>query len=90
MKLKENFPENREIENRFYKLYEAHDVKMVGEWTNVDDSKEFYFMTEYRDEAHYNQFTEAMRENEDYQSASKLLEPIRESVEVVTLEGKLS
>lgn len=70
----------------FKKIYQQHGVKVIGEWGNTDNPKEYYFMTAYRDENHYRDFVNAMKENTRYQEMGKILASERESIEVVRLK----
>lgn len=75
--------------NDFKKLYNKHNVKVVGLWVNTEDPHEQYFMTAYKNESHYKKFVESMREDPTYQEMSSKIENDRESIEVVTLKPVL-
>jgi hypothetical protein len=78
-------PRGLDLFEEFKKLYQKHNVKVVGEWQSADDPKEYYFMMAYYDEDHYRNFVNTMKENEQYQEMSKILAADRESIEVTTL-----
>lgn len=78
-------PQGLDLFDEFNKLYQQYEVKVIGEWQNADDPKEYYFMTAYHDEVHYQRFIDAMKENEKYQEMGKILAADRASIEAVTL-----
>ena len=78
-------PHGLDLFEEFKKLYQKHDVKVIGEWQSADDPKVYYFMLAYYDENHYRNFVGAMKENDKYQEMSKTLAADRESIEVTTL-----
>ncbi|MHA2029940.1 MAG: hypothetical protein ACW99A_22905 [Candidatus Kariarchaeaceae archaeon] len=79
-------PRGRELFKEFYKIYQEHDVRVVGVWENKNDGKETYLMTAYRDESHFHKFTEEMKSHPKYNEMGKELAEDRESVEVVDLK----
>ena len=78
-------PHGIDLFKEFTKLYQQHNVKVIGEWRNLNDPKEYYFMTAYHDEDHYRNFVKAMKDNDKYQEMSKILAADRESLDVVNL-----
>ena len=72
--------------DHFNELYKENGVTIVGNWQNADNPKETYFITSYRDQQHYEEFTQKMKENTKYIEASKQLDDVRESIEVVNLK----
>ena len=60
-------------------------MDVVGVWINADDPHEQYFMTGYKDEAHYNDFLEKANANPKYQAMTDKINKDRESIEVLTL-----
>ena len=83
-KYKDGIPDDTKFKD-FQKFYEENGVKVIGGWENAADKNELYFMTGYRDENHYSEFTTKMKENARYQELSAGLGNERESVKVVTL-----
>ncbi|MHA2028728.1 MAG: hypothetical protein ACW99A_15020 [Candidatus Kariarchaeaceae archaeon] len=83
-KYKERIPDDTRF-SEFENFYKENDVKVIGGWENAEDKNELYFMTGYRDQDHYNEFTAKMKENTRYQELSAELGKERESVKVVTL-----
>jgi hypothetical protein len=84
--------ESRGIElfQEFNKIYKENDVKVIGVWLNSDDPNEVYFMTAFDDTAHYNSFTESMKDNQRYQEMSQEMESERESIKAVNLKMAVS
>ena len=80
-----SLPSGLDAFDDFNKIYQEQGVKVIGVWKNKDDSQEFYFMTAYENEKHYQDFVEDMKTNEEYQKMSRELEAGRESIEVITL-----
>ena len=87
---KSTTPKGPELFEEFNKIYQEQDVKVIGVWQNTDDLQEYYFMTTFRDEMHYNQFIENMKTNTKYQELSTELGKDRESIEVITLRDAVS
>lgn len=83
-KYKDGVPDDTKF-SEFQKFYEENGVKVIGGWKNADDKDELYFMTGYRDQSHYEEFTTKMKENARYQELSTDLGNSRESVKVITL-----
>jgi hypothetical protein len=71
--------------DEFKKIYDKNDVEVVGVWINADDPHEQYFMTGYKDEAHYKEFLEKANANPEYQEMTEDINEDRESIEVLTL-----
>ncbi len=70
----------------FQEIYEKNGVKVIGAWENEDDSLEYYLITCYRDNDHYQSATTKMKMNPEYVKLSEQLQETRESVKVVTLK----
>ena len=79
-------PRGLQLFPEFKKLYDENDVKVIGVWENVDNPREYYFLTAYRDEQHYQEFGENLRSNQQYLDLSKEIEEDRESIEAITLK----
>lgn len=78
--------EKDEEDYRFYeKIYQENGVRVVGLWENVEDSNELYYMTEFRDQAHYDEFVSKMKDNEEYNTRGQKLADQRESIKAITL-----
>ncbi len=87
--LSEKRLEDREMERifkGFQEIYEKNGVKVIGAWENEDDSLEYYLITCYRDNDHYQRATTRMRMDPKYVKLSEELEATRESVKVITLK----
>ena len=62
--LTDNRLENSEMERiftGFQENYKKNGVKVIGAWENEDDSLEYYLITAYRDNDHYQSATTKMR-----------------------------
>ncbi len=70
----------------FKDIYDEHGVRVIGVWQNVNDPKEGYLVTAYRDNAHYEETVAKLRANSKYKELTKDLEENRESIEVTTLK----
>ncbi|MFQ5819662.1 MAG: hypothetical protein ACE5I5_06720 [Candidatus Heimdallarchaeota archaeon] len=70
----------------FQKIYKEHGVKVIGGWQNVNDPQETWFMTAYRDKAHFDEALAKMQADPKYMEMSKKLQEARDSIEVTTLE----
>ncbi len=70
----------------FQEIYEKNGVKVIGAWENEDDSLEYYLITCYRDNDHYQSATTRMKMDPKYVKLSEELQGTRESVKVVTLK----
>ena len=73
--------------SEFNKIYKKHDVQVLGGGTNVEDRREMYLMTLYKDKSHYEETVNKLRDDPRYMELSKKLEEGRESIEVITLES---
>ena len=69
----------------FMNLYKQYGVKVIGTWWGID-RRNNYYMTAYRDEDHYLEFVQAMKQNKEYQRLSKEIKRFRESTTSETLE----
>jgi len=90
--LSENRLEDSEMEHifrGFQEIYEKNGVKVIGAWENEDDSLEYYLITCYRDNDHYQSATTRMRTDPEYVRLSKDLQDARESIKVVNLKKLL-
>ena len=74
--------------SEFNKLYKKYDVKVVGGGTNIENPQEEYFMTVYKNKAHYEETVSKLRNDPKYQELTKKLEDRRDSIEVITLESE--
>ncbi|OLS20288.1 MAG: hypothetical protein HeimC2_37860 [Candidatus Heimdallarchaeota archaeon LC_2] len=79
-------PRGRELFKEFHKIYKEHDVRVVGVWENKNDPKETYLMTAYKDESHFQKFSEDMKSHPKYIEMGKEMTEDRKSVEVVDLK----
>jgi hypothetical protein len=70
----------------FQEIYEKNGVKVIGAWEDEDDSLEYYLITQYRDNDHYQSATKRMRTDPVYVKLSKDLQDARESIKVVNLK----
>jgi hypothetical protein len=84
-KYKDRIPDDTRFKE-FENFYKENGVEVVGGWENVNDKDELYFMTGYRDQDHYNKFTETMKNNARYQELTALIGNEREGISVVTLK----
>jgi hypothetical protein len=51
---------------QFEEIYKRHKVDIVGFWVNAEDESEAYYMSKYKDEAHYKSTVDILRKDEDY------------------------
>jgi hypothetical protein len=70
----------------FQEIYKKNGVEVIGAWENEDDSLEYYLITSYRDNDHYQSATTRMRTDPEYVKLSKDLQDSRESIKVVNLK----
>ena len=77
--------EHNEMVLGFVELYKQYGVKVIGMW-NGNERKNNYYITMYRDEDHYQEFIQAMRQNDEYQRLSEVLHRWAETITSETLE----
>jgi hypothetical protein len=70
----------------FQEIYEKNGVEVIGAWENEDDPLEYYLITCYLDDTHYQSATAKMRTDPEYVKLSKDLQDARESIKVVNLK----
>ena len=70
----------------FQEIYEKNGVKVIGAWENEDDAFEYYLITCYRDNAHYQSATRKMKTDPEYVKLSTELQDARESIKVVNMK----
>ena len=70
----------------FSKLYEEHEVKLIGVFKNREKPLEYYMMTAYQNENHYNSFINAVKKLPEYVEMTKRISEVRLTNEVVNLE----
>ena len=73
--------------SEFNKIYQKHDAQVLGGGANVEDRREMYLMTLYKNKLHYEETVNKLRDDPKYMELSKKLEEGRESIEVITLES---
>lgn len=73
--------------SEFNEIYKKHDVQVLGGGANVEDSREMYLLTLYKNKTHYDETVKKLRNDPKYMELSKKLEEGRESIEVITLES---
>ena len=83
--LKGDEPTDSKKVKEFKSIYAENGVEVVGVWQNKDKPNEFFFMTSYKDEGHYNDFVSKMKTHARYQELSKDMEEQRESIQVIDL-----
>ncbi|MHA2501800.1 MAG: hypothetical protein ACXAE3_02840 [Candidatus Kariarchaeaceae archaeon] len=76
-------PERRAL---FSKLYKQHDVKLIGVFRNRDNPLEYYMMTAYRDETHFREFIDTVKQIPEYTEMTRRVSEVRLSNEVTSLE----
>ncbi|MFW9788010.1 MAG: NIPSNAP family protein [Candidatus Thorarchaeota archaeon] len=74
-----------ELRSKFQKIYERHNVDIVGFWSNADDENEIFYISKYEDENDYKMKVESLRSDEEYTRLSKRLEEVRTSIEATKL-----
>ena len=75
-------PERRKF---FSKLYQEHGVELIGVWKNKENPLQYYMLTKYQSEAHFQTFIESVRELPPYKEMTEKVDHVRISSEVVTL-----
>ena len=73
--------------SEFNKIYKKYDVQVLGGGANVEDRREMYLLTLYKDKTHYEETVKKLRDDPKYMELSKKLQEDRESIEVITLES---
>ena len=76
-------PERRML---FAKLYRKFRVELIGVWQNKNNPLEYYMLTKYDDEEHYNHFVTEAQKIPEYIRMNRIIDEIRISSEVVDLE----
>ena len=74
-----------ELRAKFEKIYEKHNVDIVGFWVNAEDEDEVFYLSKYKDENDYKKKVESLRNDEEYQRLGKKLEEVRTSFESTRL-----
>jgi hypothetical protein len=74
-----------DLREKFEKIYQKHDVDIVGFWVNADDEDEVFYISKYKDETDYKKKVESLRNDEDYVRLGKELEEVRTSFESTKL-----
>ncbi len=74
-----------DLRMKFEKIYERHNVNIVGFWVNADDEDEVFYLSKYKDENDYKKKTEVLRNDEEYVQLGKQLEEVRTSFESTKL-----
>jgi len=76
-------PERREL---FERLYQEYEVELIGVFRNRENPLEYYMLTGYRDEKHYQEFVTAVRDIPEYQQMTARIDAVRISSDSVDLE----
>jgi len=71
---------------QFREIYDEFGVTIIGGWINFDNPLEEYFLTAYRDKAHYDDFITQMKSHILYQELSKKIQPFFAETKVVNLD----
>ncbi len=74
-----------DLREKFQKIYERHNVNIVGFWVNAEDENEVFYLSKYRDENDYKQKVESLHSDEEYVRLGKKLEEVRTSIESTKL-----
>ena len=75
-------PERRAL---FSKLYRKYGVELLGVWKNKDNPLEYYMLTKYRDEAHYLDFVNQVKQMPEYVQMTRKVDEVRISASVIDL-----
>jgi hypothetical protein len=74
-----------DLRTKFEKVYNRHEVEIVGFWVNADDEDEVFYLSKYKDENDYKKKVESLRSDEEYVRLGKQLEEVRTSFESTKL-----
>lgn len=74
-----------DLRMKFEKIYEKHNVNIVGFWVNADDEDEVFYLSKYKDENDYKKKIEVLRNDKEYVQLGKQLEEVRTSFESTKL-----
>ena len=74
-----------DLREKFQKIYERHNVNIVGFWVNAEDENEVFYLSKYKDENDYKQKVESLHSDEEYVRLGKKLEEVRTSIESTKL-----
>ncbi|MFX1607228.1 MAG: NIPSNAP family protein [Promethearchaeota archaeon] len=74
-----------DLRMKFEKIYNRHEVDIVGFWVNAEDENEVYYLSKYADENDYKTKVEGLRSDEEYVQLSRQLEKVRTSIEATKL-----
>ncbi|MFW9963550.1 MAG: NIPSNAP family protein [Candidatus Sifarchaeia archaeon] len=74
-----------DLREKFQKIYEKHNVNIVGFWVNAENEDEVFYLSKYKDENDYKKKVESLRNDEEYIRLSKELEEVRTSIESTKL-----
>jgi hypothetical protein len=79
-----------DLRMKFEKVYNKHEVDVVGFWVNADDENEVFYLTKYKDENDYKTTVEGLHSDEEYVKLSRQLEEVRTSIESTKLLPMMS
>jgi hypothetical protein len=74
-----------ELREQFMKIYEEHEIDVVGAWIDESDSSITYYMSRYKNEGDYNSKVEKLKNDERYSRLTESLESIRRETNVIRL-----
>ncbi|MFW9834706.1 MAG: NIPSNAP family protein [Candidatus Thorarchaeota archaeon] len=74
-----------DLREKFQKIYDKHNVNIVGFWVNAEDEDEVFYLSKYKDENDYKKKVESLHSDEEYVRLSKKLKEVRTSIESTKL-----
>ena len=75
-------PERKKL---FVELYQENGVELMGVWKNKNNPLEYYMLTKYRDQDHYDEFISTIKSNEEYLRMTQKVSEVRLSSEIIDL-----
>ena len=74
-----------EIREQFMKIYEEHEIDIIGAWVDESDPSMTYYMSRYKDESEYKSKVEKLRSDERYSKLTETLNSIRSKTDAIRL-----
>lgn len=74
------------LREAFSKIYERHNVKVLGQWRDHEKPHHTFYMSEYSDESDYESTIERLHSDEEYIRLSAQLNAIRTASSVTRLQ----
>ncbi|MFW9811085.1 MAG: hypothetical protein ACFFF9_01370 [Candidatus Thorarchaeota archaeon] len=75
-----------ELREEFRKLYEQHDIDVIGRWKSIENPHESYYMVTYDNEEDYQNKIQELHEDEHYLNLTSQINIIRTEFKAIKLE----